>query len=299
MKADIEIIAKSYDEVPYHSKVHPLSLPESLYMASLVHGLKAADIESANVLELGCASGVNIISFAANYPKANVVGVDLSKENIKNANNLAKSLDLKNAKFIESDIKNITSKIGKFDYIIAHGIYSWVSDEVKDAILRVIDECLNDKGVAYLSFNAYPGWKTKETIRDIMKFRIESKGEIDADSSINLGFDALAYVKNNAVNPLVRQVIDSEYENIISKEKNYIMHEYFEYYNSPNYLYEVAKDAKKHGLNYLCDAEYNQGIFLPIRDELKEALLKEPEGDRARFEQFIDFLTNRTFRRSL
>lgn len=290
-------IEKSYDEVPYNSKVFKYSMPENSALAAIIFGLKTPKIENARVLELACSMGGNIIPFALNHPNASVVGVDLSSKQIAKAKEISKKLELKNIKFEVKNIKDIDKSFGEFDYIIAHGVYSWVSDDIKDAILRIFSECLSENGVAYLSYNCYPGWKGKEILRDITLFRNEGK-EISADESILNFKDTLKYLKNNATG-MVKNVVDNNFDNIINKRKDYLIHEYMEGFNQPNYLYEVVRDAKNKGLEYLCEANFKNDIFLPINDSLKDALEKECGKNRVKIQQFIDFITNRTFRRTL
>lgn len=285
-----------YDEIPYRSQTFGFSLPENSYMAGLLYGVEGVLPDKARVLEIGCGVGANIISFALNHPKSKVVGVDLSSKQISMANELKKRLGTKNIEFIKKDILEIDKKFGEFDYIIAHWVYSWVSDDVKRAIFKIFKECLSENGIAYLSYNTYPGWKGKEILRDIMLYR---NGEVSSNDKIELGFDTLRYLKNNALDGIIKKVIDDNYDNIIQKDSSYIIHEYFESINSPNYFHEVASCAKDSGLNFLCEADWQSSIFPPVNENLNNALKAESKGDRVRFEQFIDFIVNKTFRRTL
>ncbi|MCZ6155992.1 class I SAM-dependent methyltransferase [Campylobacter ureolyticus] len=292
-------VKKSYDDVPYMSKVYKESLPENSYLAGLLYGLKMSEIGSARVLELACSMGGNIIPFALNHKNAKVVGVDISSIHIQKAKNLANELNITNIEFYEKNILDIDKSFGEFDYIIAHGVYSWVSDDIKDKILQIFDECLAPNGVAYLSYNTYPGWKGKEILRDIMLYRMEDKEQNNPDLKLELGFDTLAFLKNNSVPGIAKTAIDEYYDDLKLRSKSYILHEYFEETNRPNYFYEVVNSAKKHNLEFLSEANFKNSVFPPIADELKKALNNECKGDRVRFEQFIDFITDGVFRRSL
>lgn len=125
--------------------------------------------------------------------------------------------------------------------------------------MRIFSECLSENGVVYLSYNCYPGWKGKEILRDITLFRNEGK-EISADESILNFKDTLKYLKNNATG-MVKNVVDNNFDNIINKRKDYLIHEYMEGFNQPNYLYEVVRDAKNKGLEYLCEAIWKMIYF--------------------------------------
>lgn len=291
-------IKKSYDEIPYDSKVFKESLPENLYFAGLLYGLKAPKVGSARVLELACSTGGNIIPFALNHKDAKVIGVDLSSLKIQKAKNLAKKLGASNIEFYEKNILDIDKSFGEFDYIIAHGLYNWVNDEIKDKIFKIFDECLALEGIAYVSYDTYPGWKGKEILKDIMLFRMQGKDQNDANSKIELGFDTLSFLKNNAIPGVSKTAIDEHFYDIKSKNSSYFLHEYFEY-NKPEYFYQVVERARKHNLEFLCEANYKSSIFPPINENLKRVLNAECSGDRVKFEQFIDFITDKTFRKTL
>jgi 2-polyprenyl-3-methyl-5-hydroxy-6-metoxy-1,4-benzoquinol methylase len=160
----------TYDEVPYQSYPYSVSQPENLKTIGLLFGMNAPEVETARVLELGCAEGGNLIPIAARYPKASFVGVDLSKVQIDAGNVHIKSLGLKNIEHKNCSITDIDEKFGKFDYIVCHGVISWVPDFVRKKILEVSSQNLSENGIAYISYNTLPGWNMIRTIRDMMLY---------------------------------------------------------------------------------------------------------------------------------
>ena len=127
-------------------------------------------IETSRVLELGCASGGNLIPHAVNYPKGQYVGVDLSKTQIDSGLEQVKSLGLKNIELKCCSITDIDESFGKFDYIICHGVISWVPDFVRDKIFEISSKNLSKNGIAYISYNTLPGWNMVRSIRDMMLY---------------------------------------------------------------------------------------------------------------------------------
>ena len=117
------------------------------------------------------------------YPEATFTGIDLSSVQIKHGNELIESMGLTNVTLLEKDIMDIYDDFVTFDYILVHGIWSWVPDIVKDRILSICNRNLSDRGIAYVSYNTYPGWKRLEQMRDIMLY---SEKQLKSQSLLSL-----------------------------------------------------------------------------------------------------------------
>lgn len=214
--------------------------------------------------------------------------------------------------------------LGKFDYIIVHGIYSWVPEMVKDAIFEVGRKFLAPHGVIYISYNTYPGWKSKDVLRDLMLFatsnevalnlsaskdiakrQIEVNGSLDDKNRLIMakGFTQVfvdfcekigekkSYELGISRHSLehAKKVLDGSYDD------SYILHEYLETFNAPCYFKDFIARAQKHGLEYVSDTHLSSQFskfldFIPQNLKPKDRILKE---------QFGDFLSNRAFRTSI
>ena len=160
--------ASEYDRIPYRSLPYPLTRPAHVAAIAQTFGLALPDVTTARVLEIGCAGGGNIIPLAAAFPDARFVGIDLSPVQIGQARERAAAAGLENIEFREGSVTEIDHGWGIFDYIVCHGVYSWVPPEVQEALLSALRRSLAPEGVAYMSYNVYPGWKAKEIVRDAM-----------------------------------------------------------------------------------------------------------------------------------
>ena len=140
----------SYDEMPYTSYPFADTHPSRLAAIAQIFGLNPPALENARILELGCASGGNLTPLALYYPNMQLVGVDYSSVQVNEGIEAIKKLGLKNVELKHMSIADITPELGLFDYIICHGVYSWIPKEVQDAILRVCNENLVKNGVAYV-----------------------------------------------------------------------------------------------------------------------------------------------------
>src|SRR5690606_33779812 len=142
---------------------------------------------------------------------------------------------------------DITPEFGQFDYIIAHGVFSWVPPEVREAMMRILRENMAREGVGYISYNTYPGWKAGDVLRDAMLMHSHgAKSDEDrlasAKAVLNLLSEGLA--TSNHLAPSLRYAV----KQLRKQSDHYIAHEYLEAFNNPCYLLEFASLAAEHGL---------------------------------------------------
>ncbi len=164
----------SYDRTPYKSYPFCQTHPDRLATIASLFGLMPAPVHRCRVLELGCASGGNLIPMAEQFPDGTFLGIDSSIRQVGDGLRLVESLGLGNIELRHEDIVAFPVKGQEFDYIICHGVFSWVSDEVQRRILEICRKCLAPAGIAYVSYNTYPGWHMRGMIRDIMRYRARS-----------------------------------------------------------------------------------------------------------------------------
>lgn len=289
----------AYDEVPYASHPFPLSAPEHLQATAHLFGLETPPVATARVLELGCSSAGNLIPFAARMPDARVLGVDLSGVQIDKGKKRVEALGLSNVALMEADLSDLDWKeLGTFDYIMCHGVYSWVPLHVQDAILRVCKENLAPDGVAYISYNVYPGWKAKEIVRDAMMLRGGSRatpGERLAYAKGMLDFLEQVAPRDSVLS----RTLDVTLPELRNQQDYYLAHEYLEPFNAPCYFQQFVERANGHGLAYLAEAQSSIMFASNYGDRIAGPLLRECGHSQVVLEQYLDFIINRTFRQTL
>jgi len=296
---DVTIVQKSYDEAPYKSKTFYYTQPGRQQMILKLLGFKTPNLEKSRVLEIGCSFGGNIIPFALENPKAEVIGIDLSSVQIEEGNRIIKYLGLENIRLIHQNVLEFDKKLGKFDYIICHGVFSWVNKEVQKGILNVIKNHLSENGSAILSYNTYPGWKNLEVARDVMLFRdemLKNRGEqINESNAVKYGRGAIEFLSQFSI---LNEKIKDGITGIKEKDDYYILHEYFEENNKPMYLYDFNKMLLEHQLIHVVDSDLMK-TFPNISNEIEEKLSAECGSDNIAKEQYYDFLLDRQFRISI
>ncbi|MCL5060566.1 MAG: class I SAM-dependent methyltransferase, partial [Candidatus Thermoplasmatota archaeon] len=158
----------SYDELPYDSLPLPETQPDFLAAVAKLHGFDAPDPSRARILELGCAQGGNLIPLAWRWPECECVGVELSRVQAEAGAAFIQALGLCNVRILHGDLAALPADLGEFDYIIAHGVYSWVPLAVQQALLDVCRHHLSAQGIAYISFNVDAGWQALQPLRTVL-----------------------------------------------------------------------------------------------------------------------------------
>lgn len=292
-----------YSELGYKSMPFPYTTPATLEAYGALVGVSAPNPKTARVLELGATYGGNIISQALFNPDATFVGIELSQEQVEKGNEVIANAGLTNVSLIQSDIASIGSEIGTFDYIIAHGVYSWVDDGVKDALLRLIDEHLVEDGIAYVSYNTYPGWHTMEEVRQLMMFSNRDKAQFNHKEKVLHGKTIGSIVGSQILKYDNLKERNSKFlgalRSIMQKDEYYVGHDHLEPNNDPVYFYQFNDHLEAHNLAYLCDADLTLSMVRSFDADIADTLDKLALNDHVAQEQYLDFMLDTTFRKSI
>lgn len=294
-----QAISDAYDETPYTSNAMAQTAPGHLRAVAHLYGLESAPLATARVLELGCAAGGNLIPFAVAHPDAQVIGIDLSSEQINAGREVAQRLGLHNLDLRALSITDIDDSLGKFDYIICHSVFSWVPPVVRDAILRVCRDNLAPRGIAFISYNVYPGWKTSDILRDAMQ--LNSFSATTAAEKLKKAKEMLGLLQHGlAPNNLMREAISKAAHTLSQQPDHYLFHEYLELINSPCYFLEFIANVQQAGLAYVSDVQ-PEGSFPSNYGQATAAALAamSSDADRVMREQYLDFAVGRQFRQSV
>ena len=287
----------SYDQIPYGGHAIPDTHPDHLATLAGMLGIAAAPPQRCRVLELGAAAGDNLIPMAFQLPDSDFVGVELGAHQAQRGQALIAALGLTNVVLLHQDILSLDETLGRFDYILAHGVYSWVPDPVKEQILSLCGRLLTPNGVAYLSYNVLPGWHHRGMLRDMLLH--ETGGGATPAERLDLAYgflDLLAAGIDQDQRPLVRSLRE-EVEYLREARPAYLYHEYLEATNAPETFSSFLGLAERHGLRYLADTEFHT-MFASTLAPAAQAVLERCK-DQSEQEQLMDFLTLRPFRRSL
>lgn len=287
----------AYDDMPYESYPYAQSSPEKLATLGRLFGMNTPKIETARVLELGSAAGGNLIPHAVHYPKGYYVGVDLSKVQVEEGQKHIKEMGLKNIELKHCSITDVDESYGKFDYIICHGVFSWVPDFVQDKIFEICNKNLSENGIAYISYNTLPGWNMVRTVRDMMLYH--AKGFVSPLDKVAQARALLDFVKDSleGQDTPYAKMLSHETELLSKQADHYIRHEYLEDNNKQFYFTDFMAEAGKQGLQYLSDVALSTMYLGNMKPSIVEKL--QSLNDIVKTEQYLDFINNRRFRSTL
>lgn len=288
----------AYDEITYPNFAFPQTHPDRLASLATLFGMGPSPVECCRVLELGCGNGGNLIPMAFNLPESQFVGIDRATRPILKGQATIAALGLNNIELRQLDVNEVASQLGPFDYIIAHGLYSWVPPEVRDRILMICRSCLVPQGVAYVSYNTYPGCHLRRITRELLLFHTrdtKNTRERVAQARALINWLADSQSGKNAYQMFLGEVR----RHFDEKSDAAIYHDDLADINSPVYFHQFVQHAAHHGLQFISEAEYFDVQYSQFPAAVSEQLRLLGEQDVLAKEQYLDFLEGRSFRQTL
>jgi methyltransferase-like protein/trans-aconitate methyltransferase len=290
--------ARSYDLLPYESKPLPQTHPARLAAIGKIFGLEAKPMPKARVLELGCASGGNLVPMAMSFPGAQFVGVDISPKQVAAGQARIEKLGLKNLDLQCKSFSDLGADAGEFDYIICHGVFSWVPLVLQNSIFQICKKHLSPEGIAYVSYNVLPGWRMIQPLRDAFQAALpeDLEGEIKVQEAVRL----LSFLSVASPSKAVyAQSLKSMMEKVDKFSIAYIAHEYLEDTNDPCLFRDFAGRAAAFGLGFLGESELPSMIVDRYDSTVADEIRQRAAGDAVATEQLLDLVSGRTFRQTL
>lgn len=291
----------AYDVLEYPSHVHPQMHPSRLAAIARLHGIAAASPTDCRLLEVGCGDGLQLVTLAMAYPRSRFVGVDMSQAAIARGEAIRARLGLDNLQLVAADLLEWNAGPVPYDYIVAHGFYSWVPDFVRERLLALCDQAMAPAGIAYVSYNALPGCHIRRMVWEMMKFHARDIDDPHGKIEHAQGF--LAWLGHDALpSKLVYgEVVRHEARELLSRtDSSVLFHDDMAAINQPFLFSEFAAQARRHGLAYLAEADYFEMNDKVLESaEARERLSTLAGDDPLLKEQYLDFLKGRRFRQTL
>lgn len=285
----------TYDDFPYQCLIRPDIQPRHLATLAALFNLQPPSLTTARILELGCGNGINLLATAQSWPQADCLGIDYSARQIAAGQKIIQAVGLNNIVLKQLDILDIDDSLGQFDYIIIHGVYSWVTPRVQNKLLNICQHHLVPNGIAYISYNTYPGWYLNQIMRDMIQYY-----------HVHQFTDKI--IRPLETKQLLQWVIDRNQhhqdaytlllqEQLTRLQKpdgdNYLYHDLLEEENHPSYFYQFIEQAKQYNLEYVTDIKFREGL------SAWQTLKPRFSGDFVTQEQYMDFFSNRKLRMTL
>jgi SAM-dependent methyltransferase len=257
---------RPYDAVRYTTYPRIETHPDRLAAMGRLYGIPTAPVEACRVLEIGCGDGGNLIPMAYFLPHSHFYGIDLAGGAIAEGRRVVQDLELRNVELAERDLRDLGRDDGEFDYIVAHGLYSWIPPDLRDRLLDVCRERLAPHGIAYLSYNTWPGRHARHILREMLLYHLRG---------IHRPQRRLSEARR-----FLRLLQTPEARDLVDRPDDVLFHDDLALVNDPVWFRDFAAHAERHGLQYLDEA--GTGPRVPLESE-----------------QHSDFFRMRSFRQSL
>ena len=287
----------TYDEVLYPNSPFAQTHPDRLATLAILFGMDPAPLPRCRVLEVGCGNGENLIPMAFQYPAAEFLGIDAAGMAIHAGNQEIATLGLANLRLDHRDIMDTGSELGTFDYVIAHGFYSWVPEPVRDRMFAIVQASLAPQGVAFVSYNALPGGRLRQMFREMMLFHAGAATELD--TRIHLGREIVQWFMACQAGLGESGLIPSQAESIMERQPEVLYHDEVGEIYYPVYFQEFLAHAGRFGLQFLYEANYHDMQPGKLPAGLVAEVDRVAGGDRIRRDQYFDFMKCRMFRQTL
>jgi len=301
LTAAAEPAGGAYERVAYPGYAYAATHPARLEAVGRLLGLEPTPAASCRVLELGCGDGGNALSIAATLPGAHVLGADAAAAAVARGAALAEAAGLENVALRAADFAALAEEaeygdLGAFDYVIAHGVYSWVPPAARVDLLACVRRCLAPQGIAFLSYNAYPGSYLRDMARDVLRFHLRDV----ADPARRLAgarelMQTIVAIEDPS--PYAR-VLREQLERMLGAGDALLFHDDLADVSTPFYLHEVVEHAAAHGLRFLAEADLFESVMRDVPDSAARLMAALPDEAVVR-EQYLDFFKNRMFRQTL
>ena len=286
-----------YDEVAYPSLPISHTHPDRLATVGMHFGMRPAPVERCRVLELGCSSGANLLAMAVGLPESEFVGVDLASKPIARGKAMVEALGLENLTLRQADLLEMAPDYGKFDYIIAHGLYTWVPAPVRDQMMAISKASLAPQGIAYVSYDAFPGSYARVMVREMMLFHIRDFRDPQQQLQQAVTLLKLLAKSGKETEPYTKTLQD-EFERMSTRSREGLYHDELSPDFQPFYFYQFMEHAQRHGLQFLGETDFFEMHSGGLSAQAKEVLDKISDDVTLR-EQYLDFMCGRAFRKTL
>jgi SAM-dependent methyltransferase len=278
----------AYDRVAYPSFVLDDLTPNRLRASALAHGLRPPDVATASILEIGCGDGINLIGFGAVYPNARAVGFDLSASAIERGRELVEASGLTNVDLHVGDALTYPREGQTFDYIVCHGVLTWVPLPVREALIALIGARLAPGGIAYISFDCLPGASAKAAIVPFLRAQVTERD--DPAEAARQGVQALAVLsRHQHKGSRLKVQIDQLVETVSRYDTAYFFHDWLAEFYAPMELPQFIATAAAHNLRIAGSAS-DYDLFTGDLDEEGAAILAGCGNDAGKRLMALDML---------
>jgi SAM-dependent methyltransferase len=286
-----------FAETGYAYGHYPETMPARLRWAALLQGQLLPE-KDFRYLDAGCGQGLNLILAATCHPDSEFIGIDFSPEHIAHASALARRCGLTNVRFIEGDFVALADDpgtLGEFDYVVCHGISTWIAPPVRKQLFRLVGHCLKPGGLFYNSYNTHPGWLAVLPFQHLVLLEQRSRTGAQALQAALTSMASLKDISGGMFSQLPG--LQNRLDNMKTHDAAYLLHEYNNQCWQPLFVTQMLDEMAAIKLDYLGTATlpelFDDAFPAPLREWLAQ------QDNPAIKEQLRDYALNQSFRRDL
>ena len=285
---------ESYAELPYEARPLTQAHPDRLAVIARMFGLTPAAPGQSRILDLGCADGTHLLALALEYPNSHCVGIDRSAEQIERGQRAAVELGVKNLTLSVADLGD--SIEGEFDYVTAHGVYSWVDAAARERLLGTIQRCLAPSGVGYLSYEVFPGSHPRLAVRDMLLPYVRELGS----AGMGARFRAIARALSDGMraDQPFAAALKAELLRASRASDSAIAHDWCSDAHDAVYFRDFARQLTEHDLAFVSDTPLLRSSGADL-SETARRVVSELGRSPVERQQAIDILGDTSYHESL
>ena len=289
----------TYDEVRYSNHPYAQTHPDRLATVAALHGLSTPEPSTARVLEIGCGAAGNLLAMAVASPGISALGIDLAAEPIAEGREAIEAVGIENVELRQGDVSDLRDgQLGEFDFVIAHGVYAWIPEPVRDDLLAAVHSHLAADGLAYISYNANPGGYMRRALRDAgLWYARGTAGELERAEKAQ---ELYRFVLENraGTNDWWGGLLESQLPPFAEGPIYRLVHDDLSEHWGPVWFADFAARAAANGLAYVGDADLSNLLPARVPDEVARDTAAFA-SDRIAREQMVDILRCVFFRQTV
>ena len=285
----------AFSREPYQGKAFPHGHPDHLGAVAALSGIETAPPDRCRVLELGCGDGWNLIPMAEELPGSEFVGVDRDGARLAPGIAAQRQLGLESLELLARDVANLDEKLGRFDYVIAHGLYSWANADVRAVFFDRVRSLLSERGVAYVSVNVYPGWHLSDTSRNLALFHAHVKQPSGGEAFLKELRQVSRFFADQLPRDTPPRALLAEQYRGLSAMSDYLLTFDQLTHTAPEYFEPLVRKVERSSLRYVTDALQIGGQTARLPPHLRRGIA-ELTPDPILREQYADFCLAPSFR---
>ncbi len=288
---------------PYTVSYQPHQVPAHLALACAMVGVEWQPRPNMVVADIGCGRGYTVNTVAAANPAWTVVGLDYNPAHIAEAAQFAERAALPNAVFVEADLASMTDaeldQLPELDVAMLHGVWTWVGDDVRAGIVRLLARRLKPGGIAYFGYNCLPGFGQDMALQRLFRHLapLQATGNSTERASATLGTLRQLNAtkpKHLSSTPMLRRIVEDE----TPIDGAYLAHEFLTAHWRPVFHEDLCAALAPAKLEFAAAAALPDNIpdlvFEAGQREIYDAL---PAGPPREFMK--DLCLQRPFRRDI